>query len=173
MVNWHSFNGIKSRPDELILLYAFVPSQSAILTLLCISEWQEHVQIFTLVIQGYKWQDTGEVLEVMSAWYSWVSRTVSPSWCLACPLSPWRQWLVVTGRPPLSPPLHCTVGQEAVFYNVCVSCGDVEWRNVSIPPRMNNRTSRTLCVIGRQKNQRLILINWYFPEVTDKRQSVN
>ena len=124
MVNWHSFNGIKSRPDELILLYAFVPSQSAILTLLCISEWQEHVQIFTLVIQGYKWQDTGEVLEVMSAWYSWVSRTVSPSWCLACPLSPWRQWLVVTGRPPLSPPLHCTVGQEAVFYNVCVSCGD-------------------------------------------------
>ena len=95
------------------------------------------------------------------------------AWPAAYPLSPWRQWLVVTGRPPLSPPLHCTVGQEAVFYNVCVSCGDVEWRNVSIPPRMNNRTSRTLCVIGRQKNQRLILINWYFPEVTDKRQSVN
>ena len=86
MVNWHSFNGIKSRPDELILLYAFVPSQSAILTLLCISEWQEHVQIFTLVIQEYKWQDTGEVLAEMLVRNSWVSRTVSPSWCLARPL---------------------------------------------------------------------------------------
>ena len=92
MVNWHSFNGIKSRPDELILLYAFVPSQSAILTFLCISEWQEHVQIFTLVIQGYKWQNTGEVLADMLVWYSWVSRTVSPSWCLALPLPPWCQW---------------------------------------------------------------------------------
>ena len=33
---------------------------------------------------------------------------------------------VVTGTPPLSPPLLCTVDQEAVFYHVCVSCGDVE-----------------------------------------------
>ena len=80
---------------------------------------------------------------------------------------------VVTGTPPLSPPLLCTVDQEAVFYHVCVSWGDVEWRNISIPPRMNNRTSRTLCVMERQKNKRLILINWYFPDVTDKRQSVN
>ena len=114
-------------------------------------------------------------------------RTVSPSWCLA--RLPPDVSGHCTGTQPLSPPLHCTVGQEAVFYHVslcfmddrwlvCVSCGDVDMLSGETFPSLweldlNNRTSRTMCVIGRQKNLRFILINWYFPEVTDKRQSVN
>ena len=56
-----------------------------------------------------------------------------------------------------------TTSQEALFYHVCVSCGDAEWRNISIPMWVTELTGNcALLEDGRPEDS--VLFDWYFPE---------
>ena len=61
-----------------------------------------------------------------------------------------------------------TTSEEALFYHVCVSCGDAEWRNISIPMWVTEQTGNC-ALLENQKTRRLSLIRLIFPWRSDSR----